>query len=151
MHKLSKIMYPSGVAIIGASQKEGSVGSELLKRILEFNYKGKVFPVNPSYTKLYNLNCYNSVSDIAEKVFGSSEPDKVQEQVKDWDTFAKAADTLKAAGYQAMASAIINSNVESIHCEAKNSVGGIYESGTWIAPVEPTPEPTTDTTDEVTA
>ena len=44
-------------------------------------------------------------SDIAEKVFGSSEPDKVQEQVKDWDTFAKAADTLKAAGYQAMASA----------------------------------------------
>ena len=30
-----------------------------------------------------------------------------------------------------------------------DSVGGIYESGTWIAPVEPTPEPTTDTTNEV--
>ena len=57
----------------------------------------------------------------------------------------------RASFHQVMASAIINSNVESIHAEAKNSVGGIYESGTWIAPVEstPEPEPTTDTTDEV--
>ena len=59
----------------------------------------------------------------------------------------------RASFHQAMASAIINPNVASIHAEAKNSVGGIYESGTWIAPVEPTPEPepTTDTTDEVVA
>lgn len=35
--------------------------------------------------------------------------------------------------HQAMASAIINPDVASIHVEAKNSVGGIYESKTWIA------------------
>ena len=46
-----------------------------------------------------------------------------------------------------MASAMINENVASIHAEAKNSVGGIYESATWTAPVpeppapEPVPEP----------
>ena len=41
-----------------------------------------------------------------------------------------------------MASAIINPKVVSIHVEAKNSVGGIYESGTWVAPVEtPIEEP----------
>ena len=57
----------------------------------------------------------------------------------------------RASFHQAMASAIINPNVTSIHVEAKNSVGGIYESETWIAPVEPTPEPSTDTTDEVVA
>lgn len=39
----------------------------------------------------------------------------------------------RAAYHQAMASAIINPNVKSIHVEAKNEVGGIYESGTWIA------------------
>lgn len=38
--------------------------------------------------------------------------------------------------HQAMASAIINPNVASIHVEAKNDVGGIYESKTWIAPIE---------------
>ena len=39
-----------------------------------------------------------------------------------------------------MASAMINENVASVHAEAKNSVGGIYESATWTAP-EPEPEP----------
>ena len=51
----------------------------------------------------------------------------------------------RASFHQAMASAIINPNVASIHAEAKNSVGGIYESATWTRPVpepEPTPEPT---------
>ena len=57
----------------------------------------------------------------------------------------------RSSFHQIMASAIINENVASIHVEAKNSVGGIYESETWIAPVEPTPEPTTDTIDEVVA
>ena len=48
----------------------------------------------------------------------------------------------RSSFHQIMASAMINENVASIHAEAKNSVGGIYESETWIAPVEPTPEPT---------
>ena len=50
----------------------------------------------------------------------------------------------RASFHQAMASAMINENVASIHAEAKNSVGGIYESATWTAPVpepEPVPEP----------
>ena len=39
----------------------------------------------------------------------------------------------RASFHQAMASAIINPNVSSIHVEAKNDVGGIYESATWKA------------------
>ena len=42
----------------------------------------------------------------------------------------------RAAYHQAMASAIINPAVKSIHVEAKNEVGGIYEVGTWTAPTE---------------
>ena len=42
----------------------------------------------------------------------------------------------RSSFHQSMASAIINPNVASIHVEAKNDVGGIYESGTWIAPFE---------------
>lgn len=47
----------------------------------------------------------------------------------------------RSAFHQIMASAMINENVASIHAEAKNSVGGIYESATWTAPAEPAPEP----------
>ena len=42
----------------------------------------------------------------------------------------------RSAYHQAMASAIINADVKSIHVEAKNETGVIYESGTWIAPAE---------------
>ena len=46
----------------------------------------------------------------------------------------------RSSFHQIMASAMINENVASIHTEAKNSVGGIYESATWTRPVEPVPE-----------
>ena len=49
----------------------------------------------------------------------------------------------RSSFHQIMASAMINENVASVHAEAKNSVGGIYESATWTRPVPepPTPEP----------
>ena len=38
-------------------------------------------------------------ADIAEEVLGTSDPDEVQEYVKDWDTFFDTADKMKEAGY----------------------------------------------------
>ena len=58
----------------------------------------------------------------------------------------KATDVeARSSFHQIMASAMINENVASVHAEAKNSVGGIYESATWTAPTPepPTPEPPT--------
>ena len=42
--------------------------------------------------------CYRS--DLAQEVLGVSEPDDVQEHVKDWDTFFATADKMKEAGYK---------------------------------------------------
>ena len=53
----------------------------------------------------------------------------------------------RSSFHQIMASAMINENVASIHAEAKNNVGGIYESATWTRPApepEPVPEPFTE-------
>ena len=43
--------------------------------------------------------CFIYRTDIAEKVLGVTEPDEVQEYVKDWDTFLATAQTMKDAGY----------------------------------------------------
>ncbi len=40
--------------------------------------------------------------DIAREVLGTDEPEKVQEFVKDWDTFKETAAKLKEAGYSAV-------------------------------------------------
>lgn len=42
-------------------------------------------------------------SDIAKKVFGSDDPDKIQEYFSDWDKFAESAAKLKDAGYKVTA------------------------------------------------
>lgn len=44
-------------------------------------------------------------ASIAEKVLGTSEPDKVQEYVKDWETFFDTADKMKDAGYKMLSGA----------------------------------------------
>jgi hypothetical protein len=42
--------------------------------------------------------------DAALEVLGTEDPDEVQQYVKDWDTFNKTAETLKAAGYNVVSS-----------------------------------------------
>ena len=44
--------------------------------------------------------CFIYRTDIAEEVLGTSEPEKVQEYVKDWDTFLDTAEKMKQAGYK---------------------------------------------------
>ena len=63
-------------------------------------------------------------ADVAKDVFGTDEPDKVQEFVKDWDTFAKSAATLKEKGWNITSSAndtfrVFSNNVTSKWVEDK--------------------------------
>ena len=64
---LKKILYAKSVAIIGASEKESSVGCEITKNILE-SFKGNVFPVNPKYETILGQKAYKSVLDIKKTV-----------------------------------------------------------------------------------
>ncbi len=66
IHNLDKIFKPSSVAVIGASEKEGSVGTSLITNIVEDGYKGKIFPVNPRHRLIKGLKTYPSVSVIGQ-------------------------------------------------------------------------------------
>ena len=45
-------MKPQQVAVIGASEKAGTIGNALMKNLLEGGFPGTVMPVNPKYQKL---------------------------------------------------------------------------------------------------
>ena len=47
MSILDKIMKPKSIAVIGASTKEHTIGSDIMKRLQEYNFNGKIYPVNP--------------------------------------------------------------------------------------------------------
>jgi len=65
---LDKIFNPKCVAIIGASDEEGSVGYALMKNFIESGFEGKVYPVNIRKTEILGLKAYQTVEQIPEAV-----------------------------------------------------------------------------------
>ncbi len=59
---------PKTVAIVGASRNPNSIGREILKNILELNFEGRVYPVNPKAYSVNSLRCYESLSAIPDSV-----------------------------------------------------------------------------------
>ena len=47
-HYLTPLFEPRSVAIIGASERENSMGSVIVRNMLEAGFKGKLFAVNPT-------------------------------------------------------------------------------------------------------
>ncbi|MCC6020054.1 MAG: acetate--CoA ligase family protein [Thermoproteaceae archaeon] len=68
---LKKLLYPSSVAVIGASPKPGSVGYVVLENLLS-RFKGAVYPVNPKYDEVElwgrKVKFFKSVLDVQEPV-----------------------------------------------------------------------------------
>ncbi len=65
---LEKLFYPSSIAIVGASRQPGKIGYIILKNLIEYGFKGKIYPVNPNATEILGLKCYPRVSAIPEPV-----------------------------------------------------------------------------------
>ena len=68
MHGLDKIMRPRSIAVIGASTKEHTIGSDIMKRLLEYGYTGKIYPINPKDSEIHGLKAYQSVLDVADDI-----------------------------------------------------------------------------------
>jgi len=65
---LEKIFDPKNVAIVGASDAEGSVGYAIVKNFNQSGYVGKVFYVNIRKPEILGVKTYKSVDEIPEPV-----------------------------------------------------------------------------------
>lgn len=63
-----KLFSPKSVAIVGASDKEGKVGTVIAQNILNLGYEGKVYFVNQSYETLYGQRCYQTLQSINKPI-----------------------------------------------------------------------------------
>lgn len=82
---LKKLLKPASVALVGASEGEGSVARPILLNLANF-FKGEIFPVNPARTTLLGMECFRSVTaigrpvDLAVVVVGADlVPDTIEE------------------------------------------------------------------------
>lgn len=67
-NSLVPLLRPKSVAIIGASRKETSIGNIVLKNIIDGNFKGNIFPINPNADFIYGIKAYNSLKELPEKI-----------------------------------------------------------------------------------
>jgi acetyltransferase len=65
---LHAFFHPKSVAVIGASVTAGSVGSILMRNLLENPFGGVVFPVNPKRKSVHGVLCYPSLNAVPEPV-----------------------------------------------------------------------------------
>jgi acetyltransferase len=59
---LDYLCKPDSVAVIGASEKEGSLGRTLLSNVQQGGFPGRILPVNPNYPEILGLPAYPTVA-----------------------------------------------------------------------------------------
>ncbi|MBW2307376.1 MAG: acetate--CoA ligase family protein [Deltaproteobacteria bacterium] len=65
---INAIMGPRSIAIVGASSRKGSVGNDVFRNVVNAEFQGVVYPVNPRAQYINSVPCYQSLADISGPV-----------------------------------------------------------------------------------
>ena len=64
IENLDKIFQPNSIAVVGASDRMGSVGAALMHNLIERGFAGKIYPINPNHKTIWNLPAYPSIGEL---------------------------------------------------------------------------------------
>ncbi len=67
-NSLDAIFKPSSIAIVGASSRQESIGHEIFHNIIQYDFNGMAFPINPKSRVIHSFKVYKSVKDIPDPV-----------------------------------------------------------------------------------
>jgi len=59
---LDALLNPACIAVVGASDREGSKGFALMRNLVSGGFKGTIYPVTPRYSKVEGLVCHDTVA-----------------------------------------------------------------------------------------
>jgi len=86
MSVLKALLEPRSIAVVGASRSPGKIGYTILRNIIEYGFKGELYPVNPNATEILGYRAYPSITaipgevDVAVVVIPAPETPKVIEE-----------------------------------------------------------------------
>jgi acyl-CoA synthetase (NDP forming) len=61
---LEDILHPRSIAVIGATAEEHTPGNGFVRSLVEYGFKGGIYPVNPKHPEVAGLKAYKNVKDI---------------------------------------------------------------------------------------
>ena len=65
---LDALFKPKSVAIVGASNNPLSIGHIVMQNLLDHNFRGPIYPVNPKSKSIKSFRAYPSVSEVPDDV-----------------------------------------------------------------------------------
>ena len=67
-HRLDPLLRPRSIAVLGATERAGSVGRHTVENLLKGGFEGRLYAVNPRRTAVCGVSCYPSLSALPEPV-----------------------------------------------------------------------------------
>ena len=68
MHALDPVFSPRTVAVVGASRSRDSIGWSIVHNMIEAQFTGAIYPVNPKAAAIHSLKCYPSLGAIPDRI-----------------------------------------------------------------------------------
>jgi len=65
-HYLSPLFAPASVALVGASEREGSLGRTVLANLASAAFKGPLYAVNPEHREVLGRRCYADLRSLPQ-------------------------------------------------------------------------------------
>jgi acyl-CoA synthetase (NDP forming) len=65
----SSLINPSSIVVVGGSDNIASPGGKVLKNLIDHNFKGDLYVVNPKNDTIQGLKCQNKVEDLPQVDF----------------------------------------------------------------------------------
>jgi acetyl-CoA synthetase len=61
---LSRLLHPRTIAVVGATDRDGSYAGQTLLNLARLGYAGEVWGVNPGRSEAHGVPCYPSLSEL---------------------------------------------------------------------------------------
>ncbi|MRV73849.1 GNAT family N-acetyltransferase [Duganella sp. FT92W] len=106
IRNLKYFFAPRSVALIGVSDRAGSVGATVLHNLMQGGFKGPLYPVNPHHRELAGLRCYASLGQLPESpdlAVICTPPDAVPDVVAELGKLGTRAAIVMTAGLDGQA------------------------------------------------
>jgi acetate---CoA ligase (ADP-forming) len=67
-HRLDPLLRPQSIAVLGASEREGTVGRNAVENLLRGGFEGGLYAVNPGRKSVLGVPCYPTLAELPEPV-----------------------------------------------------------------------------------
>jgi len=68
IHALNPLLRPASLAVVGASERPGSVGRRTIENLLTGKFPGRLYAINPGYDAVLGVTCYPDLASLPETV-----------------------------------------------------------------------------------